>query len=43
MTTVMIEAVKVMGIGMGTVFFILLIFFGMIKALQAVFPAEDNE
>ncbi|NLY54870.1 MAG: OadG family protein [Firmicutes bacterium] len=44
MNQVMIEAIKVMGIGMGTVFFVLLLFCGLVKAMQAAFPyKEEND
>lgn len=41
MNEIMIEAIKVMGMGMGTVFFVLLLFFGLVKAMQALFPYEE--
>ncbi len=31
-----------MGVGMGTVFFVLLVFFGLVKAMQAIFPYKDE-
>lgn len=42
MNQVTIEAIKIMGVGMGTVFFVLLVFFGLVKAMQAIFPYKDE-
>lgn len=42
MNEIMVEAIKVMGIGMGTVFFVLLLFFGIVKAMQAIFPYRED-
>lgn len=42
MNPIMLESIKVMGIGMGTVFFVLLLFFGLIKAMQAMFPYKEE-
>lgn len=40
MGTMFLEALKVMGIGVGSVFAVLAIFFGMIKALMVLLPAK---
>lgn len=42
MNPIMLEAIKVMGVGMGTVFFVLLLFFGLVKAMQAIFPYKEE-
>ncbi|HZJ56803.1 MAG TPA: OadG-related small transporter subunit [Clostridia bacterium] len=41
MNEVMVETVKIMGIGMGTVFFVLMLFYVMVRGLQIVFPPEE--
>ncbi len=42
MNQVMLEAIKVMGIGMGTVFFVLLLFIILVKAMQSIFPYKEE-
>lgn len=42
MNQVMIDAIKVMGVGMGTVFFVLVLFIGLVKAMQAIFPYKEE-
>lgn len=42
MNQVMIDAVKVMAVGMGTVFFVLLLFFALVKGMQAIFPYKEE-
>lgn len=42
MSEIMVEAIKVMGMGMGTVFVVLVLFVGLVKALQAVFPYVEE-
>ncbi len=41
--TMFVEALKVMGIGVGSVFAVLAIFFGMIKGLMALLPSKQSE
>ncbi|NLW17992.1 MAG: OadG family protein [Firmicutes bacterium] len=42
MNQVMLEAIKVMGVGMGTVFFVLLLFIILVKAMQSIFPYKEE-
>lgn len=42
MSEIMVEAIKVMGMGMGTVFFVLILFVGLVKVLQAAFPYKEE-
>lgn len=42
MNQVVMEAVKVMGIGMGAVFFVLLLFIGLVKVMQKAFPYQED-
>ena len=42
MNQVTLEALRVLGIGMGTVFSVLVIFYLIVKALQMIFPSEDE-
>lgn len=42
MNQVTLEALRVLGIGMGTVFSVLVIFYLIVKALQMIFPPEDE-
>lgn len=37
------EAVRVMTLGMSTVFLVLALFFVMVKALQSIFPYKEEE
>jgi len=39
---VTVEALKVLGVGMGTVFTVLVLFYLIVKALQMIFPPEDQ-
>ena len=41
--TMFLEALKIMGIGVGSVFTVLAIFFGMIKALMVLMPARKAD
>ncbi len=38
-----LEAFKLMGVGVGSVFGVLIIFFGTIKLLMRIFPARKSE
>ncbi len=38
-----LESLKIMLIGMGTVFFILFLFYCIVKGLQALFPYSEKE
>lgn len=38
-----LESLKIMGVGMGTVFFVLLLFFCIVKGLQTMFPYNEEE
>lgn len=42
MNQVMLDALKVAGIGMGGVFIVLMLFFLMVKGLQRLFPYKDE-
>ncbi|NLN40588.1 MAG: OadG family protein [Clostridiales bacterium] len=42
MNQVALEALKVLGIGMGTVFSVLVLFYLLVKGLQTIFPPEDE-
>lgn len=37
-----LQAFKLMGVGVGSVFAVLIIFFGAIKLLMRIFPARKN-
>lgn len=37
------QALKLMGVGVGSVFAVLILFFGTIKLLMRVFPAKKSE
>ena len=37
------EGLKVMGIGVGIVFFVLALFYFIIKAMMKIWPAKDGE
>ena len=41
--TMIVEAFKLMGVGVGSVFAVLIIFFGTIKLLMRIFPARKSE
>ena len=41
MNQVVLDALKVMGTGMGTVFVVLMLFFLIVKGLQMLFPYKD--
>ena len=38
-----IEAIKLMGVGVGTVFAVLALFFGLVKLLLKLFPKTKDE
>jgi len=38
-----LESLKIMVIGMGSVFFVLLLFFYIVKGLQVIFPYKEEE
>ena len=42
MNEMLTEALKVMGIGMGAVFFVLFLFFSLVKTMQKIFPYEEE-
>ena len=37
------EALRIMGVGFGSVFFVLALFFGIIKALMVLLPAKQDK
>ncbi len=41
MNQVVTEAIRILGLGMGTVFFVLLVFFLLVKGMQLIFPPND--
>jgi len=42
MNQVVLEALKVLGVGMGTVFTVLVLFYLIVKGLQMIFPPENE-
>lgn len=42
MNDLMVQTLKIMGIGMGTVFMVLFLFYFMVKILTKVFPYEEK-
>lgn len=42
MNDLMMQTLKIMGMGMGTVFFVLLLFYFMVKLLTKVFPYREE-
>lgn len=43
MNQVVMEALKIMGVGMSGVFLVLVVFYIMVKALQIIFPYKQEE
>ncbi|MFY9177474.1 MAG: OadG family protein [Caldicoprobacterales bacterium] len=43
MNQVTLEALRVLGVGMGTVFSVLVIFYLIVKGLQIIFPPESQD